>query len=51
MAKGNFARKKEQKKPKKKNLFGKKNSQITTSRARYDNQLIGANPSPVKIGY
>lgn len=29
----------------------KTNAKISTSRAMYDNQLVGANPSPVKMGY
>ena len=43
MAKGNFARKKEKKKPKKN--FYKSNGNITTKRAMFDNQLIGSNPA------
>lgn len=48
MAKGNYSQRKEKKKVKKST---KRNGKITTSRALYDNQLVGANPSPMRTGY
>jgi hypothetical protein len=51
MAKGNFAQKKEKKKPKKKQFFGKRNATITKEKAMYDNQLVGISNYGLSRGF